>query len=268
MMTEDMVPDVSVPNASMLDTGVVDVSQDWLYACSVQERFMRGPVSNHGSVDLSAGCRQMRALGGDCYDFACTNDGRITMLVGDASGKGVAAALMMASVQASLRTAALFTGDNLTGLLRVVNAQACDTSSEDRYATLFYAVLDRDARTLRYVNAGHNAPIVLHNDGTIECLESSGAPVGLFPDAMWQERTVRLQPGDRLLAYTDGVTEASSPSGQEWGVDGLIQAATDTAAARDTESADDLVRSILDAMDDFSGGVQTDDATVAVMQIL
>jgi len=129
MITEEMVPDVSVPNASVLDTCVVDVSQDWLYACSVQERFMRGPVSNHGSVDLSAGCRQMRALGGDCYDFACTGDGRITMLVGDASGKGVAAALMMASVQASLRTAALFTGDNLTGLLRVVNAQACDTSS-------------------------------------------------------------------------------------------------------------------------------------------
>lgn len=249
MITEDMV---------------VDVSQDWIHACSVQERFMRGPVLSYGSVDYSASCRQIRALGGDCYDFACTGDGRITMLVGDASGKGVAAALMMASVQASLRTAALFTGDNLTGLLRVVNAQACDTSSADRYATLFYAVLDRDGCTLRYVNAGHNAPVVLRRDGSVEYLESSGAPVGLFPDAMWQERTVQLQPGDRVLAYTDGVTEASSPSGNEWGVDGLIQA----AMGRETESADDLVRSILDAMDDFSGGVQTDDATVAVLRVL
>jgi phosphoserine phosphatase RsbU/P len=246
----------------------VDVSQDWLHACSVQERFMRAPARNLRSVDYSASCRQMRALGGDCYDFSCTGDGRITMLVGDASGKGVAAALMMASVQASLRTAALFTGDNLAGLLRVVNAHACDTSSDDRYATLFYVVLDQATRTLRYVNAGHNAPIVLRSNGSIECLESSGAPVGLFPDASWQERTVQLQPGDRVLAYTDGVTEACNRSGNEWGVDGLLQAATDAARVRETESADALVRSILDAMDDFSGGVQTDDATAAVMRIL
>ncbi len=261
MMTSDMV---------------VDVSQDWLQACSVQERFMRGPVRNYYSVDYSASCRQMRALGGDCYDFSCMGDGRITMLVGDASGKGLAAALMMASVQASLRTAALFTGDNLTALLGVVNGQACGTSSADRFATLFYAVLDQATRTLRYVNAGHNGPIVLRRDGSIDCLESSGAPVGLFPDAIWQERTVRLQPGDCVIAYTDGVTEVCSPAGKEWGVDGLIETAmraatgtaTGTAKGRETESADALVRSILDAMDDFSGGVQTDDATVAVMRAL
>lgn len=137
------------------EDGVVDVSQDWLQACSVQERFMREPARNHCRMDYGAHCRQMRALGGDCYDFSCQTDGRLAMLVGDASGKGVAAALMMASVQASLRTAALFTGNNLPALLRVVNAQACASSPADRYATLFYAVLDPTARTLQYVNAGH-----------------------------------------------------------------------------------------------------------------
>src|SRR5580704_14220648 len=85
---------------------VVDVSQDWLQACSVQEHFMRGPALNNCWVNLSASCRQMRALGGDYYNFAFLGDGQIAMLVGDASGKGVAAALMMASVQASVRTAA------------------------------------------------------------------------------------------------------------------------------------------------------------------
>jgi phosphoserine phosphatase RsbU/P len=243
---------------------VVDVSQDWLQACSVQERFMQGPTLNHCRMNYGASCRQMRALGGDCYDFCCQTDGRLAMLVGDASGKGVAAALMMASVQASLRTAALFTGNNLAALLRVVNAQACALSLADRYATLFYAALDREARTLRYVNAGHNPPIVLHNDGSIDWLEPSGAPVGLFSDAIWQERVIRLQAGDRVIAYTDGVTEASSVSGEEWGVDGLLRAVN----GRETESADELVRSILDAMDDFSGGVQTDDATVAVLCVL
>jgi phosphoserine phosphatase RsbU/P len=246
------------------EDGVVDVSQDWLQACSVQERFMRGPARNHCRMDYGAHCRQMRALGGDCYDFSCQTDGRLAMLVGDASGKGVAAALMMASVQASLRTAALFTGNNLPALLRVVNAQACASSPADRYATLFYAVLDPTARTLQYVNAGHNPPVVLHRDGSIDWLEPSGAPVGLFSDAAWQVRVIRLQSGDVVLAYTDGVTEALNRSGEEWGIEGLIQAAK---ACRE-ESAEEVVRSILDALDDFSGGIQTDDATVAALRVL
>lgn len=243
---------------------VVDVSQDWIQACSVQERLMRGPVLRHGRADYAASCRQMRALGGDCYDFSSQPDGQLAMLVGDASGKGVAAALMMTSVQASLRTAALFAAGDLAELLRVVNAQACATSPADRYATLFYAVFEPASRTLRYVNAGHNAPMVLRRDGSVEWLEPSGAPVGLFADALWQERAVALEPGDCVIAYTDGVTEATSASGGEWGVEGLLAAARRSGS----ESADALVRSILDAMDEFSEGVQTDDATVAALRVL
>ncbi len=243
------------------DEMVVDVSQDWMQACSVQERFMRGWARNDCRVDYAASCRQMRALGGDCYDFSCQAGGQLAMLVGDASGKGVAAALMMSSVQASLRTAVVFTGDDLASLLRVVNAQACASSPADRYATLFYAVLDQGAHTLRYVNAGHNPPVVLRHDGGIEWLEPSGAPVGLFPDAGWQEREVRVHPGDRILAYTDGVTEAVSPCGEEWGVEGLLQA----ARAASGQSADQAVRSILDAMNGFCAGIQSDDATVALL---
>ena len=243
------------------DEIVVDVSQDWLQACSVQERFMRGSGGGHCRVDYSASCRQMRALGGDCYDFSCRARGELAMLVGDASGKGVAAALMMASVQASLRTAAVFTGDDLAALLRVVNAQACASSPADRYATLFYGVLDPARRILRYVNAGHNPPVVIHADGSMEWLEPGGAPVGLFPDGVWQERAVRLEPGDRVVAYTDGVTEAANPCGEEFGIDGLLR-----AVRRDgRKSADELVRSILDTMDEFTGGTQTDDATAAVL---
>jgi sigma-B regulation protein RsbU (phosphoserine phosphatase) len=246
------------------DDTVVDVSQDWLRACSLQEQFMREPARGLCRLDYGASCRQLCALGGDCYDFSCEADGQLTMLVGDASGKGVAAALMMASVQASLQTAARFTGDDLAALLRVVNAQACASSPADRYATLFYGVVDPAARRLRYVNAGHNAPLVLRRDGSADWLEPSGAPVGLFPDAIWRERVVRLQPGDRVFAYTDGVTEACSPSGEEWGVRGLLQA----AQVRGMRSADELIRSILDEMDDFSGGIQTDDATLAVLRVL
>lgn len=246
------------------DDVVVDVSQDWLQACSVQERFMRGTARSHCRTDYAACCRQMRALGGDCYDFSCQADGQLTMLVGDASGKGVAAALMMASIQAALRTAAVFTGNDLASLMRVVNAQACASSLAGRYATFFYGVLDPAARTLRYVNAGHNPPAVLHPDGSIDWLEPSGAPVGLFPDAMWHVEEVRLQTGDRVLAYTDGVTEASSSSGEDWGIEGLLHAVNGV----ETKSADELVRTILDSVEDFSEGVQADDMTVAVLRIL
>jgi phosphoserine phosphatase RsbU/P len=246
------------------DEIVVDVSQDWLQACSVQERFMRGSALENCPVDFSASCRQMQALGGDWYDFSCRPGGRLAMAVGDASGKGLSAALMGASVQASLRTAALFTGDNLAGLLRLVNVEFCSTSLPNRYATLFYGVLDPAARCLRYVNAGHNQPVVLHGDGTIERLEPTGAPVGLFPGATWEQCSVALNSGDLVVAYTDGVTEATGPSGEEWGVRGLLQAAD----GRGKRCADELVRSIFDSMDNFSGGVQADDATVAVLRIL
>ncbi|HEX8711720.1 MAG TPA: PP2C family protein-serine/threonine phosphatase [Terracidiphilus sp.] len=244
------------------DDVVVDVSYDWLQACSVQERFMRGPAGGGNLVDFSASCRQLRALGGDCYDFTSLPDGRQALLVGDASGKGIAAALMMASVQASLRTAALFAADKLAALLRLVNLQACASSPSDRYATLFYGVLDPATLSLRYVNAGHNPPLVLHRDGSIEWLEPSGAPVGLFSDAAWREESVQLSPGDLVIAYTDGVTEVSNPAGQDWGIDGLLLAVRTCRM----QPADELVRSILNAMEGFSGGVQADDATVAVLR--
>jgi sigma-B regulation protein RsbU (phosphoserine phosphatase) len=246
------------------DDLVVDVSQDWLQACSVQERFMRGSAGGHCNVDYSASCRQFRALGGDCYNFSSLSDGRLAMLVGDASGKGVAAALLMANVQASLRTASVFTGDDLAALLRIVNLQVCASSLDGRYATLFCGLLDREARTLRYVNAGHTSPLVLHQDSSLDWLEPSGVPIGLFSDATWQEQVVQLYSDDLVVAYTDGVTEVSGQSGEEWGVHGLLEVAN----ARRMRSADDLVSSILNSMDDYSGGILTDDATVAVLRVL
>ncbi|HEY4051788.1 MAG TPA: SpoIIE family protein phosphatase, partial [Acidobacteriaceae bacterium] len=103
------------------DELVVDVSQEWVLACHVQQRFMHGRGRSADSVDYSAQCRQVRALGGDCYDFMPLTDDRLALTVGDASGKGLAAALMIANVQSSLRTAAVFTGNDLAALLKVVN---------------------------------------------------------------------------------------------------------------------------------------------------
>jgi phosphoserine phosphatase RsbU/P len=244
---------------------VVDVSQDWLLACDVQQALMQAPHTASDLLDYSARCRQARALGGDCYNFISLKNGRLALVVGDASGKGLAAALMIANVQSSLRTAALFTGDDLAALLKVVNHHAYASSSEGRYATLFYGTFDGSTRTLRYVNAGHNPPVVIRRDGSMHWLETGGAPVGLFADSEYRVGIVTLETGDLLIAFTDGLIEATNQDGEEWGVQGLLKVAA--RGAQCSQDAGDLVNLIFNTMDDFCKGHQTDDQTLAVVRV-
>jgi len=160
----------------------------------------------------------------------------------------------------------LFTGDDLGALLKVVNHQAYASSSEGRYATLFYGVFDGSTRILRYVNAGHNPPVVIRRDGSMHCLETGGAPVGLFADSEYGEGIVKLETGDLVIAFTDGLIEATNQDGEEWGVQGLLKAAV--SAAQRSQDAGDLVNLSFNSMDDFSKGHQTDDATLAVVRVI
>lgn len=242
---------------------VVDVSRDWVIACDVQERFMQGRDPAVATLDTSARCRQLQALGGDCFDFAPLADKRLAMTIGDASGKGLAAALMISNVQSSVRTAALFAGNDLAAMLEAVNRQVHGSSLADRYATLFYGIFDAATRMLRYVNAGHNPPMVIRRDGTVIWLEAGGAPVGLFPNSTYEERAVELRPGDLVVAYTDGVTEAVNRDGEEWGAERLGRA----AAECDAPCAIEVVEAVFNSLDAFSQGRQTDDATVAVLLV-
>lgn len=237
--------------------------REWSTACDVQQRFMRHLAPAMDTLDYSAKCRQVHELGGDCYDFVPLSDRRLALAVGDASGKGLAAALMISNVQSSLRTAALFPGHDGAAIVGTVNRHVYATSLLDRYATLFYGVLDAPSRTLRYVNAGHNPPIVLRRDGSIDWLETGGAPVGMFPDWRYEEGSVRLHSGDLIVAYTDGVTEAENPLGDVWGVEGLRKA----AAENRSRSAASMVEAIFESMDKFSHGRQNDDATLAVIRV-
>ena len=246
------------------DARVVDVSRDWAIACGVQQRFMRGESPALDTLDYSARCRQLLELGGDCYDFVPLAGRRLALTIADASGKGLPAALMISNVQSSLRTAALFTGSDVAATVGAVNRQVYASSFADRYATLFHGVFDETTRTLRYVNAGHNPPIVARRDGSIDWLEPGGAPIGMFPDWAYQANDVHLDPGDLLLAYTDGVTEVVDPAGNEWGIEGLQKAVARTSTERTAE----IVRAIFDSMDEFSRGCQTDDATVVALRVI
>jgi phosphoserine phosphatase RsbU/P len=245
------------------DTVAVDVSQDWATACDVQQRFMEQAKPTLDSLSYSAHCRQVRALGGDCYDFLLLSHDRLALAIADASGKSLAAALMISSVQSSLRTVASFAGKDVAAVLRTVNSHVYASSLADQYATLFYGVFDEPTCTLRYVNAGHNPPIVVRQNHSIIRLETGGAPVGIFPSWAYEEGRVQLCPGDLLIAYTDGVTEAVDPVGEEWGLEGLRKAVNASGA----QSPDDIACSIFRSMDEFSRGRQTDDATVLVARV-
>ena len=242
---------------------VVEADQEWAAACEVQRGFMPHLLPKIDTLSCGAQCRQVRELGGDCYDFVRLPDYRVAVTVGDACGKGLAAALMISNVQSSLRTAALLGRNDGPTVLEAVNRQVHSSALSDRYATLFYGVFDASRRTLRYVNAGHNPPMLLRRDGSVDWLETGGAPVGIFSDWTYEEGVVQLNPGDLLVAYTDGITEAMNPAGDQWGVEGLHRAASESAA----QSADEVVQAIFTSMDEFSRGRQNDDATVVVMRV-
>ena len=171
----------------------------------------------------------------------------------------------MASLQASLRGQVSFGPADLAEVMGRVNHLICDASSANRYATFFYAQFDPQARTLAYVNAGHNAPMLLRAGGGVERLEQGGPVVRLIEVAGYQAGEVRLGPGDRLLAYTDGLSEAMNPADEEWGEERLL------AAFRgcDRVSASETVRRLIAAADDFAAGApQHDDMTVLVARFL
>lgn len=236
---------------------IVDVSQDWVVACGLQERFMKIPCAKTQRLTYNARCRQMRALGGVCFDFV-PFPGRVALAIGDASGKGLPAALIIANVQSSLRTAALFAPADPAAVVTAVNRQLHSCSPADRYATLFYGVFNENTRTLHYVNAGHNPAVVIRRGGAVTWLEASAPPVGLFAETVYQAQAVQLYPGDLIVAYTDGIVEATNTAREEWGVEGLL-ASVKSCRMRWPES---IVAAVFAALDEFSGNSQTDDATV------
>src|SRR6516225_281246 len=175
----------------MSDSIIVDVSQDWETACDVQQGFMHFSVPFAEGISYSARCRQLRALGGDCYDFIPLAHNRRAFAIGDASGKSLPAALMIANVQSSLRTAALFAGNDPAVALGAVNRQLHTSSLADRFAPLFYGVFDVDTHMLRYANAGHNPPLVIRRDGSIDWLDTGGLPLGLFTNSTFEEGSIQ-----------------------------------------------------------------------------
>jgi sigma-B regulation protein RsbU (phosphoserine phosphatase) len=166
---------------------------------------------------LGAICRPARVVSGDYYDFIRLGPNRLGIALADISGKGIFAALLMASLQAALRSTAMLDGHGGTcDLVSKLNRHLFRNTSDDRYATFFYAVYDEEARTLTYTNAGHLAPFFVH-DGNVQELDEGGTVVGLFEEYPFTQGVIKVEPGSLLVLFSDGLTEPENVYGEEFG---------------------------------------------------
>ncbi len=212
------------------------------------------------TLEYAGTCLQARQVGGDYYDFLDLGPGHLALVVGDIAGKGIAGALLMANLQANLRSQYALALDGLPQLLKSVNRLLCENTPDNSYATLFFADYQDKTRRLRYVNCGHHAGLLVRRDQSLERFESTSTVLGAF--AQWEctVAEVRLAPGDTLLLYTDGITEAQSDDGREFGEERLLKA---LRAHRDL-SVPQLLETILKGVREFSGREQEDDMTLVI----
>lgn len=244
------------------------VNREMEIAREVQERLFPQDMPAIPGATIAGHCRPALGVGGDYYDVFPLEDGRIGLAIGDVSGKGIAAALLMASLRASLRGVSLDNPRDFAKLMDKVNRLVYEASAANRYATFFFAAYDPQTRRLDCVNAGHNPPVVLRCglDGGAEVLrlEADGPVVGLLPTAPYTEQTVQLMPGDLLLLYTDGISEAMTFEDEEWGEERMIASAQ---LCRD-KTADEVLKDLFRDADAFTAGApQHDDMTVLVLKL-
>ena len=269
-------------------------------ATAVQRRLFPAAPPDLPSLELAGVCLPARGVGGDYYDFIRLDDDRVGIAVADVAGKGISAALLMSTVQASLRSQAPQVNGRLTELVSSMNRLLHVSTDAASYATFFYAQYDEARRALTYVNAGHNPPLLVRaahvsnsmsrahgasvssaaGDGkadasaemaggdtsvvSISELTCGGPVIGAFDESRYEQETIVLQSGDMLVAYTDGVSEAFDAGGEEFGEERLRETISVSAHL----SAQELTERIIDEVRDWSGDTpQFDDLTLVVMKV-
>ena len=264
-----------IENSRLLERIVAEekLRRELALAAQVQQRLLPTEPPISGTLELAGICHPARGVGGDYYDFLPFDNQQIGIAIADVAGKGMAAALLMSTVQASLRSQALVHNDAtppshaLTRLVASMNLLLCRSTQGSNYVTFFYAQFDERTRRLTYVNAGHNPPFLLRHDPTAErwvSLSTGGLFIGAFDHLQYEEETLDLRSGDVLVAYTDGVTEALDVAGEEFGEERLQAALTEAAhlnAQQIRESVSQQVREWC------AGAPQYDDLTFLVMKV-
>jgi len=234
--------------------------QEMQIARQVQSRLLPQQVPSLKTLDCCGKCIQTRAVGGDYYDFLDFGSGRLGLVLADISGKGMSAALLMANLQANLRGQYALALEDVPHLLRSVNELFYRNTGTSNYATMFFAIYDDVTRRLRYVNCGHNPPILVRASGDIERLTATATVLGLFEEWDCTVAECELASGDVLVIYTDGISEAGPTEEEEFGEEHLIL----TTRKHQQQSASEILDNILSEVQQFSRSKQADDMTLII----
>lgn len=233
-------------------------------ARNVQQKLFPQALKPLAGADYCGRCVPARGVGGDYYDFFDLAPGVLGFILADVSGKGIAAALLMANLQGCFRSHAPIALDSPRSLLCAVNRLFFDSTPPEQYATLFFGRYDERTRRLCYVNCGHPAPAVIRNDGACQRLEATATVLGCFRTWDCEEKTAFLAPGETFIAFSDGVTEAGIETGQEFGEERLIE----LLCAQRAKPVESLIGTVLDAARQASAGEQSDDITLVGLRVL
>src|SRR5216683_1185036 len=237
-------------------------AQEYAEAREIQQALMPKEIPQMPGLEISGSWRPARIVGGDYFDVFKFGASRLGLCIADVSGKGMPAALLMSNLQAVVKAVA---AENTSPkeLVEKVNRVMWRNTTEAKFITLFYGLLDIDCKTLQYANAGHNAPVLTREDGVQVRLELGGLIVGAFEESVYDQGEIDVRPGDRLVMFTDGLSEAVDRNGEEFGEKRLAEA----SQCNRQLSAEALRRCLLDRVTDFCGGEFADDATVLVIAV-
>jgi sigma-B regulation protein RsbU (phosphoserine phosphatase) len=263
-----------IENSRLTDRSVEQerLRRELLLATEVQKRLFPENPPHTASLELAGVCVPARGVGGDYYDFIDLGHHRLGIALADVAGKGIAAALIMSIVQASLRSLAGANGASLASLAANMNRLLHRSTGSSSYATFFYAEVDEAGRKLRYVNAGHNPPYILRSmvpfvasDAAIEELPAGGTIIGMFAQSQYEEAVIDLAPGDILIVFTDGVPEALNPKDEEFGEDRLKEMLRKYSHLPVNDMASQIMQELKAWISDAA---QYDDMTFILMKVL
>ncbi len=232
------------------------------YALDIQRGLLPREIPRIPGFTIAGAWQPARMVGGDYYDVFQLGETRLALVVADVSGKGMPAALLMSNLQA---TAKAYAASDFSPqeLCRRVNRAVCQSITPGRFITFFYAVLDWERRRLTYTNAGHNAPLLASQNRACQKLETGGAVLGVFADGAYEQASIDLLPGDRLVMFTDGITEAADSNGQEFGEERLIALLSENPEACAADLRDAIMQDVTQCCrEDFA-----DDATLLTVVV-
>jgi phosphoserine phosphatase RsbU/P len=257
---------IRIENARLAEVEEADrmIRRDLSQAADIQQGTLPHHAPKIAGVDLAGFNAACRTVGGDYYDFFPYSDGRVGLALGDVSGKGMPASLMMMALHARVHVLAEDPGD-LGGFMVRLNKATCASCPSNRFITFFFCLLDPASGLVRFANAGHNPPILMRASGAFQMLEGGGPVLGILPIAPYTEMTVQMEPGDMLVLYSDGVTEANNPGYDEFGEERLVE----VLRQHRRERAEEIVEAVMKGLNEFaSGAAQADDITLVVAKRL